>query len=253
LLNETDVDGSPRVAVISEEMARRYWPDENPLGAVFTLGSGRPREVVGVVSGLRQYRIHSRPFPAAFLPYAQAPAGDYHVMLKTRSVPLAAVPTLRAVAHDLDPELAVYGVETLEGRVAENVANPRFLMLLATAFAVIATILAATGVYGVLAYSVSQRTREIGIRMALGARKALVLRSVLFQGLGLAGAAVVFGLPLAYAMSRTMRRMLFQIGTADPITFGAIIVLVFSVSIVACYFPAAQAASSDPLKALRLE
>ncbi len=253
LLNKDDVDGMPRVAVISDETARRFWPDEDPLGAVFTLGSPTRLEVVGVVSDLRQYGVRYRPFPAAFLPYAQAPAGDYHVMVKTSSVPSTVIPTLRAVVHDLDPELAIYGIETLEDRVAENVANTKFLMLLGTAFALIATVLAATGIYGVLAYSVSQRAREFGIRMALGARRELVLGSVLYQGIVLAGIAVLVGLPLAYAISRTMRRMLYEIGTADPMTFGAIIVLVFAVSIVACYLPAARAASSDPLKALRIE
>ncbi len=255
LLDERDRDGMPRVVVISEETARRHWPDEDPIGQQFHLG--RPDspllEVVGVVSDIRQYGVRNRPYPTAFLPYAQAPAGDYHVLLKTRVDPTTTVTTLRGVVHDMDPEMAISGIETMQDRIAANVANPRFLMLLAVTFALVAVVLAATGIYGVLAYSVSQRSHEIGIRMALGARRGMVLRSVLYQGLGLAGIAVVVGLPLAYLLSRAMRSLLFEIEAADPVTFSSIVVVVLTVSLAACYFPAARAAGSDPLKALRIE
>jgi putative ABC transport system permease protein len=255
LLNEQDREGAPRVVVISDAAARRHWSGQNPVGQSFHLG--RPDspllEIVGVVSDIRQYGVRYRPYPAAFVPYAQAPAGDYHLMLKTERDPLSTTVALRAIVRDMDPGMAIGGIQTLEGRVAANVASPRFLMLLSCTFAVIAVALAATGIYGVLAYAVSQRSHEIGIRLALGASRERVLRAVLFQGIGLAGVAVLFGLPLAYALSRTMRRMLFEIGTADPITFGTIVVVVLAVSIAACYFPAARAAGSDPLKALRID
>jgi ABC-type lipoprotein release transport system permease subunit len=202
---------------------------------------------------MRQYGVRYRPYPAAFVPYAQEPAGDYHLLLKTREDPLAAVAVLRTLVHDMDPDMALGRIQTLENTVSANVASPRFLMLLAGVFALIAIALAAAGIYGVLAYAVSSRTHEIGIRMALGARREQVLRSVLCQGVKLAVVALLLGLPLAYVISRSMRSLLFEIGSADPVTFASIAGVVLAVTIAACYFPAARAARSDPIKALRVD
>ena len=255
LLTEQDRGGTPRVVVINESAARRHWPDQNPIGQMFHLGlpDGPLLEVVGVVSDMRQYGIRARSFPAAFIPYAQAPAGDYHLIVKTASDPLGVVTTLRATVHEMDPGMAMSGIQTLESRVAANVASPRFLMLLSGTFASIALVLAATGIYGVVAYSVSMRARELGIRLALGATRGRVLGSVFSQGIGLALIAVCVGLPLAYALSRTMRRLLFEIGAADPNTFVAISVLVLAVCGLASFFPAERAARSDPLETLRVD
>jgi len=255
LLNEQDQDGTPRVAVVTEETVRRHWPEQDPIGQQFRLGEATdtPIEIVGVVSDIRQHGLHYRPFPAVFLPYAQAPDGAYHVMLKASIDPLTTMSALRGVVRSMDREMALSEIQTLNDRVEANIASPRFLMLLAVAFAMIAVALAATGIYGVLAYAVSQRTHEIGIRLALGASRKRVLRSVMSQGVALAAVATMIGIPLAYGLSRTMGSLLYEITPADPVTFLAIVFIVLGVSLVACYIPAARAAGSDPLKALRID
>jgi len=255
LFDASDREGAALVTVINQAMAQRHWPGQNPIGQRFRLGlrDSPPLEIVGVVSDIRQYGMRYGAYPAAFLPIAQHPQWGFTVMLKTRRDPLAAVPALREAVGALDPQLAIDGVETLEGHVADNVASPRFLMFLASTFAAVALALAAAGIYGVIAYGVAVRTREIGIRLALGARREQVLRSVLIGGLKLAAVAVVIGLPLAIVLARAMRGLLYGIEPADPVTFALISASVLGVALLASYVPAARAARSDPLAALRAE
>jgi predicted permease len=255
LFDEGDREDAPLVVVINQAMARRHWPDQSPIGERFRLGlpDYPPMEIVGVVSDIRQYGMRYGAYPTAFLPLAQHPQWSFAVMLKTQRDPIAAVPALRQAVSELDPRLAVEGIETLEEHVAANVASPRFLMLLASTFAAVALALAAAGIYGVVAYGVSLRTHEIGVRMALGARSGQVLRSVLIVGLRLAVVAVAIGLPLAFLLARAMRSLLYRIEPADPLTFALISSVVLVVALLASYVPAARAAHSDPLAALRVE
>ncbi|UCG89022.1 MAG: ABC transporter permease [Gemmatimonadota bacterium] len=255
LFDERDREDAPLVVVINQEMARRHWPDQSPIGERFRLGlhDYPPMEIVGVVSDIRQYGMRYGAYPTAFMPVAQHPQWSFAVMLETQRDPMAAVPALRQAVSELDPRLAVDGIETLEAHVAANVASPRFLMFLASAFAAVALALAAAGIYGVIAYGVSLRTHEIGVRLALGARSGQVLRSVLMVGLRLAVIAVALGLPLAFVLARAMRGLLYGIEPADPTTFALISSVVLVVALVASYVPAARAARSDPLAALRVE
>jgi len=253
--NGEDRLDSPFVVVVSESMALRHWPEESPLGQMIRVGGpdSPPMAVIGVVSDLRQYGIRYRPFPSAFIPTSQVPVPGFTVMLKTTEIPGDAVGHLRSVLKDLDPSLPFSRLRTMDEVVAGNVAGPRFAMFLAGVFGLLSLALAAVGIYGVLAYSVSLRTREVGIRLALGAESSRVVLMILRQGMTLASAALLLGIPSAYFLSRMLESLLFQVAPADPITFGGIFFGILLVALLACYVPAARAGRLSPLEALKLE
>jgi putative ABC transport system permease protein len=212
-----------------------------------------PMEVIGVVSDLRQYGRRYRPLPAAFIPITQVPVGDFTVMLRVAEDPMAAVSHLRSLVRELDPDLPVYRIRTLDSVLGADVAQPRFAMFLAGVLSGVALILATVGIFGALSYTVAQRTHEIGIRMALGAEGGRVVSLVLKQGVALVALALAVGLPLAWALTRTMDSLLFEVGPADPVTLlGVTAGVVFS-ALLACYIPAARAASVSPTRAMRDE
>jgi putative ABC transport system permease protein len=160
---------------------------------------------------------------------------------------------VRAAVHEIDPALPIFGMQTMSDTVADSLARPRFLSLLLGAFSVIALALAAVGIYGVMAYSVSQRTQEIGVRVALGARSSDVMKMVLGQGTKLAAVGVGIGLVGAFALTRVMSTLLFEVSVTDPVTFAAVVALLAIVALLACYIPARRATKVDPLIALRCE
>jgi putative ABC transport system permease protein len=255
-----DGAGRPPVALISEAAARRYFPGEDPIGQFITLGwgrgEGRPRvggEVVGIVGDVKDRGLAAEHLPEMYVPYAQMPTQTLDVVLRTHVTPRSLVPAVEKVVRELDPELPVARVATLDEVVARSISEPRFYMVLLSAFAAMAVFLAALGIFGVLSYAVVQRSREIGIRVALGAHPRDVLRMVLGHAATLALVGVLAGLAGALALSRAIGSLLFELSPTDPLTLGSMAVLLASVALVASYLPARRATRVDPLIALRSE
>jgi predicted permease len=255
-----DGAGGPQVALISEAAARRHFPGEDPLGQFITLGWGRgegkPKvggEVVGIVGDVKDQGLAKEKPPEMYVPYAQVPTDTMDVVLRTHVAPRSLVPSVERVVRELDPELPVARVATLDEVVARSISEPRFYMVLLGAFAAMAVFLAALGIFGVLSYSVVQRSREIGIRVALGAHPRDVLRMVLGHAASLALVGVLAGLVGAVALSRAIGSLLFELSPTDPLTLGSMAVLLASVALLASYLPARRATRLDPLIALRSE
>jgi putative ABC transport system permease protein len=248
-------DGLP-VAIVNETMARRFWPDEDPIGKRFTFGYGpqaRWLTVVGVVRDSRRQGLDAPIRIESFLPYAQRPLRAMEVVLRTTDDPLTMARTVRSAVWSLDGDLPVSEIQTVEQMVGARVASRRFNLLLLGLFALVAVLLAAVGIYGVMSYSVTQRAHEIGIRMALGAQTRAVLSLVIGQGMRLALLGVGIGLAAAVGLTRLMAGLLFGVSATDPMTFGAIALLLVGIALLACYLPARRATKVDPMIALRCE
>ncbi|HKG92852.1 MAG TPA: ABC transporter permease [Gemmatimonadaceae bacterium] len=263
---ETDVAGAPPVVVVNEELARRYWSGARPadvVGRRLKLADD-PDEpwftVVGVAADVKHEGLGAETRPELYVPYAQFPewalriAGRGMVFAVRSSADPATVERgVRQEVAALDPALPLSDVRPLATLVADSVAQPRFRTVLLAAFALLAVSLAAVGVYGVIAYAVAQRTRELGVRMALGAGRPQVVRLVVGEGLGLAAWGVAVGLAAALAATRTLRGLLYATSPTDPATFAAVSLLVLAVAVIAAYLPARRAARVDPMVALRSE
>jgi predicted permease len=249
-----------QVVLLSESAVRRYFPGEEALGQRITLGlgreEGRPRpggEVVGIVGDVKESGLSKDAPPTIYLAYAQLPTSTIDVVLRTAVSPRALVPSVEAAVHGLDPDLPIARMRTLEEVVGRSVSEPRFYMVLLGAFAAVALLLAALGIFGVMSYAVVQRSREIGIRVALGAHPADVRRMVLGRAFLLVGMGVGLGLLGAMALSRTVRSLLFNLSPTDPVTLGGVALLLTAVALLASYLPARRATRVDPLVALRSE
>jgi predicted permease len=255
----TDQDriGSLRVAIINETMARHFWPREDPIGKRFKaggVGSGNPwLTIVGTVADIRRQGLERQPIALYFRPFLQRPWVNMDLMVRTASEPLALAAAVRSEIRAVDKTVPVYDVSTLERWLAELGSQRRYQTLLLGIFAALALGLAATGVYGLLHYSVSQRTQEIGIRMALGARAADVLRMVIGEGLMLAALGVAVGLLGALWVTEGLSSLLFGVTPTDPATFGVVALLLVAVAAVASFIPARRAIKVDPVVALRYE
>lgn len=255
-----DTAQSGQVVLISEAAARRYFPGEEPLGQWITLGLGRgpgkPRaggQVVGIVGDVKERGLAEENPPEIYVPHAQYSAHTLDVLLRTAVSPLSLLPSVERVVHELDPELPVARPLTLDGIVARSISEPRFYMMLLGAFAAMALFLAALGIFGVMSYAVVQRSRDIGIRVALGADPAHIRRTVLGQALLLAVLGVGAGIAGALALSRAIASLLFNLSPTDPATLGGVAALLASVALLASYLPARRATRVDPLVALRSE
>jgi predicted permease len=246
-----DDEEAPDVAVVNESFARRYFGDEDPIGRRVT-GDGETEwiTIVGVVGDVRQYGLDREPTAELYQPFAQSP-GWGSVLVRTRSEPGAAAALLTRAVHSIDPEQPVDRIRTLEEVRRDSVASPRVTAMLLGVFALVALLITAAGIGGVLALSVSQRTVEIGVRMAMGARRDEVMAMILRQGLGLVLAGLALGVVGAFALSRMLDRLLFGIPPTDPVTYAAVAALLLLVAAAACLLPARRAASVDPLVALR--
>ena len=261
LLSPTDRVDALSVALVNQTMAARYWPGESAVGKRFRMGGpSRPWiTVAGIVGDLRQNGINEIVKEKFYRPMAQFPESTGFAIramtlaIRTRVEPLSLAAPLRDVIRELDPSVPVYEVRTMEDVVAASVSEPRFTLLLLGLFAGVSLSLAAVGIYGVLSYLVGQRTHEIGIRMALGARAGSVLRMVVGQAalLGLAG--VFLGVALALGLTRLMAGLLYGVRATDPVTYVAIAFLLLAVAVGASYAPARRAARLDPMRALRIE
>jgi putative ABC transport system permease protein len=240
-------------SVINETMARHFWPNENPLGQMFSSGNqnGPWRQVIGVVSDVRQKGISTVPWPEAY-EAIKAPSRVF-LVLRTSMRPASLTAPVRAVVAKLNPALPLISVRTMEEVVADNTQGQQFLSLLVGSFAGLAALLAAVGIYGVLSYAVTQRTREIGIRMSLGASQGRVLAEVLRQGMLLTAIGSAIGIAGAFAAGKILATLLNQVKPGDPFILVATTALLAIVALIACYLPARRAARLDPTNALRHE
>ena len=210
-------------------------------------------EVVGVVGDVKYEGLDKEDEPAFYLPVLQVPIRVTYLVVSTAMSSEAAAAAIRGEVRKIDPEIPVSQVNTMEKLLSESVAQPRFRTFLLAAFSTVAMLLAAIGIYGVVAYSVSQRTHEIGVRMALGAQQRDVLKLVIRQGMALAALGVILGVIGAFALTRLTANLLFGVTPGDPATFVAIPLLLITIALVACYIPARRATQVDPIQALRTE
>jgi putative ABC transport system permease protein len=256
IFNERDTMDTPHVILISEAFARRFFPNEEPLGKRLQVGDGqsRPREIIGIVGDVRHAGLDQEPEPEFYVSYLQKPTSSMSVVVRASGAdPAALAPSLRGVIGQINKDQPVYNVRTMRQLLSESVARRRFNMLLLGVFAGVALLLAAIGLYGVMSYSVTRRTHELGIRIALGAQAGDVLRLVVGQGMTLALIGVVAGLVAAYFATRAMATLLFGVGTTDLWTFAGVALLISAVAFLASYLPARRATKVDPMVALRYE
>ncbi len=250
----SDETSAPPVAMINEAAARRYFPGQEPLGQQINLWGAR-RTVVGIVADVRMHGLANAAPPALYLPLAQAPSvdGNETLLLKTSGDPTRLGSAARAAIREIDPALAVVGVEALSSTVGRSLGQQRFTMLILGVFAALACALALIGVHGVLSYLVARRSRELGLRLALGATPQAVVGQIVWQGLRLTGIGVGLGLVVALAGARLLRRLLYGVGATDPLTFALVGAAVFGAAVLASWLPARRAARVDPMQALRGE
>ncbi len=250
------VAGSPEVTVINETMARLHWPGEDPVGKRINLGdpSRSPwRTVIGVVRDIRHEGLDKVPYPQMYAPYAQFPRRSMTLVARAAADPLALAPGVRREVAALDKDLPLYNVRTMEQVMAESVARQRFTMLLIAIFAGVGLLLASVGIYGVISYTVSQRSHELSVRLALGAQGRDILRMVVGQGMLLALGGIGAGLAAAFLLTRMMASLLYGVSTTDPLTFALVPVSLAGVALLASLIPARRATRVDPAGALRYQ
>jgi putative ABC transport system permease protein len=252
LINDGDTQDAPSVVLLSETLARRLFPNEDPLGKRLSV-AGLGATIIGVVSDLRYTGLDGEIEQGVYLSYRQLPRPGMALVLRGAVEPSSFAPALRNAVREIDPELPVYDVMTMNERLSNSVAARRFNLLLLGGFAALALALAGVGVYGVISYVVTQRTHEIGIRMALGAQSADVLRLFIKQGMAMVTLGVALGLLGAFALTRVMKSLLFDVSANDPLTFACVALLLSLAALAACYLPARRAARIDPLASLRRE
>jgi putative ABC transport system permease protein len=264
LSKEEENFGPPPAVVVTETFAKKYFPTEDPIGKHITLGVSHDTadtksevtargEIVGVVNDVRQRGLNRDPVPAVYIGWGTFPITDISFIVRSRAETPTVAAGIRERVRAIDPELPVYDLGTMSDAVAQSVAQPRFYMILLTAFAALALLLAALGIYGVISYSVSQRTRELGIRIALGATQDRVVRLVLGHGMALTSVGVAVGLVGAFWLVQLLASMLFGVAATDAPTFLGVSVVLLGVAGAASYLPARRAARVDPVTAMRAE
>jgi predicted permease len=256
---EQDTPGSTPALIVSESLAKRYWPNQDPIGRRLKTGPPESKDpwltIVGVVGDVKQGALDAPTMQHTYESYEQRglPGNSVNVAVRAAGDPASLASALRAAVWGLDRQLAVAEVRTMDQVISESTAPRRFNLFLLVAFAALAVALAAIGIYGVISYSVAQRTHEIGIRMALGAQRGDVLRQVVGQGLLLIGAGVVIGIIGALALTRFLSSLLYSVEPTDPATFAAVSAILSGVGFLATYIPARRATKVDPMVALRYE
>ena len=253
-LLETDHGDAPLVVVVDQAFVDQHFPDQDPLGRQIRTLLDTPREIVGVVGNVTNSGLQNAAGPTVYFPYRQHAFGNSQTLvLRTASDPLGFTPALQETIWALDPDLPLQGVETLEDRLSNSVAQPRFNSLLLSIFGGLAAVLAGIGIYGVMAYSVSQRTSELGLRMALGASNHEVSRLVMKKAVVLTGAGVLLGLLASLGLTRVIESFLFGVEATDPLTFAMVAAGLCVVAVLASLAPAVRASRLDPISALREE
>lgn len=256
LFDEHDTKDSAQVIVIDEHMARNYWPNANPLGGRIKFGSGEKNPwmtIVGVVGSVKQYDLENEARVTFYVPASQGLGGTMYLVARTNVAPTSVAATIASQVRSMDPNVPIFDVKTMDQRLSESLARRRFAMLMLGVFAGFALLLAVVGIYGVISYSVAQRTNELGIRVALGARQIDVLRLILSGGFKLILIGIALGLALSLVVTRFLSTLLFGVRTTDLFTFSVLPILLVGVGLLACYLPARRAAKVDPLVALRYE
>ncbi|MCI0490153.1 MAG: ABC transporter permease [Blastocatellia bacterium] len=255
----TQQDGmeSPGVAVINQTLAKRFFPDEDPIGKRIKFGEAQSRapwlSVIGIVADVKMEGIELEIRPQIYRSVFQSPGASLSLVIRTTSGPGALPEAIRREVQAVDPDMPVFAIRTMDDLMSAATGRRRFAMILLGAFAVIALMLAAVGIYGVVSYTVSQRTQEIGIRIALGAQQADVLKMVIGQGMKYILVGVAAGLAAAFALTHLMESFLFGVSATDPLTFTGVTLLMVSAALLACYVPARRATRVDPMVALRYE
>jgi putative ABC transport system permease protein len=261
---EQDREGQPLVCIVDETMASTYWPGEDPIGKRLHLGGGghdQPEKpwltVVGVVAHVKNYGVDQESRVETYVPALQDPIGFAVVVVKTSAETAGVTAAVRAAVQAVDKDVPVFSVRPLSEIVADSRAPKRLSAQLLAGFAALALLLAAIGIYGVMSYSVTQQTREIGIRVALGAQRRDILKMVVGQGMALAAIGVALGLALAlslaFGLTEALSTILFRVSRTDPPTYALVPVVLTLVALVACYVPARRALRIDPMRALRYE
>jgi len=250
--DQADMDTARPVVIVNRSLARSLWGDADPIGKTMSIGDTH-FDVIGLAGDVRLEGLERRPPAAVYVPEARFPRGTMKVFLRTTGDPMALASQVRAAIHRVDPNQPITGLTPLTDVVWSTVARPRFLTELVGLFGAAALLLAAVGVYGVLSFSVARRTREIGLRMALGADRSAVRRLVVGEGMRLAAAGLVIGIPVALLSSRALRSLLFEVPPGDPATLFGVASILTLVAFAACAFPARRASRLDPQTALRMD
>ena len=257
LFDDRDVEAAPATVIINDTMARMFWPGESPVGRRIKYGNLESQSpwmtIVGVVGDTRRTGLDAVVRPETYLAHAQSPAGGMTLVVRTTGDPDTGAPVLRNAVRAIDPALPLFAVQSVDERLGDMTAQRRLNTLLLIVFGAVAAIVAAVGVYGVLAYSVQQRRRELGVRIALGATSASLLRLVLAEGLALAGTGLVLGLIAALALGRVLTSLLYGVSATDPATLAAIAGVAAVTALLACLVPALRALRVDPTTALRAD
>jgi putative ABC transport system permease protein len=255
--SDADNETAPDVALINSTMARRFWTDGDPIGKRFLWGHPGKDEkwitIVGVVADTKLYGLDNPARLEVYSPYRQRPSADMNLVVRSTMDPASLTSAIRASVAAIDKDQPIFDVHTMQQLVDDSISTRRLTLVLLGIFSALALILAAIGIYGVMAYSVALRTQEIGIRMALGAQQKDVLRLILGQGARIAFFGVTIGLVAAAALARLLSSLLFSVSASDPITFAAVSILLVAIALLACYIPARRALRVDPIIALRYE
>ena len=255
-MNSRDGSTAPSVAVISDVLAARYWRDTDPIGSRIAFRYGGQQvdaEIVGVVGAIRHERLDETPRAEIVLPHAQAPTGSMTIVARSRLDGAPLIESVKAAIWGIDPRQSFYRTAAVDELVTRTLVTRRFALFVLTGFAATALLLAAAGLYGVLNAIAAQHRREIGVRLALGARWIDIVRLVAARGLAVAGVGVVVGLAGALGGSRLLSEFLFEVGPADPVSIAGAAAAILFVSGLASYIPARRAASADPAEVLRAE
>jgi putative ABC transport system permease protein len=257
--SEADNENAPLVAMINGTLAQRFFPNQNPVGKRFSFGHPSPSRppkwvtIVGTVADTKLYGLSNPARLEVYVPFRQVVTGEMSLIVKSGSDPAALTSAIRSAIASIDKDQPIFGISTMRQLVRNSVSTQRVTLILLCLFSALALVLAAIGVYGVISYSVAQRTHEIGIRMALGAHQSDVLRMVLAQGAKIAGAGIVIGAAASLGLMRLMSKLLFSVSATDPATFLAVALVLAATALLACYIPARRTVRIDPMIALRHE